>query len=104
MSDFNASQLYFNCNKQMVAEAMHNCSNSNSSPDGINFCLLKRIFRHVVKPLNIVCQQSFNAGVFLADGNMPSLFHFTKERVTVLSRAVIGQSAYAAVWAKLWKS
>ena len=64
MSDFNASQLYFNCNEQMVADAMHNYSNSNSSPDGISFCLLKRISRHVVKPLNIVCQQSFNAGVF----------------------------------------
>ena len=64
MSDFNADQLYFNCNEQMVAEAMHNCSDSNSSPDGIRFCLLKRISRHVVRPLNIICQQSFNAGVF----------------------------------------
>ena len=64
MSDFNASQLYFNCNEQMVAEAMHNCSNSNSSPDSISFCLLKRISRHVVRPLNIECQQSFNAGLF----------------------------------------
>ena len=64
MSDFNASQLYFNCNEQMVAEAMHNCFNSNSSPDGVSFCFLKRISRHVVRPLNIVCQQSFNAGVF----------------------------------------
>ena len=26
VSDFNASQLYFNCNVQMLAEAMHNCS------------------------------------------------------------------------------
>ena len=41
---------------------------------------------------------------FLADGNMPSLFHSTKGRVTVLSRAAIGQLVYAAVWAKLWKS
>ena len=48
----------------MVAEAMHNCSNSNSSPDGISFCLLKRISRHVVGPFYIVCQHSFNAGVF----------------------------------------
>ena len=64
MSDFNASQLYFSYNEQMVAEAMHNCSNSNNSPDGINFCLLKRISRHVVRPPNIVCQLPFNAGVF----------------------------------------
>ena len=64
MSDFNASQLYFNCNEQIVAEAMHNCSNSNSSPDGISFCLLKRISRYIVRPLNIVRQQSFNPGVF----------------------------------------
>ena len=66
MSDFSASQLNFNCNEQIVAEATHICSNSNSSPDGISFYLLKRISRHVVRPLNIVCQQSFNAGVFLS--------------------------------------
>ena len=64
VSDFNVFQLYFNCNEQMVAEAMHNCSNANSCPEGISFCLRKRISRHVVRPLNIVCQQSLNAGVF----------------------------------------
>ena len=48
----------------MVTEAMHYCTNSNNSPDGISFCLLKRISRHVVRPLNIVNKQSFNAGVF----------------------------------------
>ena len=64
LPDFSASQLYCNCNEQMVAEAMHNCSNSSSSPDGLIFCLLKCISGHVVRSLNIVCQQSFNAGVF----------------------------------------
>ena len=34
---------------------------------------------------------------FLAVEKMPSLFHSTREGVTVLSRAAIGQSAYAAV-------
>ena len=36
VSDFNASQLYFNCNEQMVAEAMNNYSNSNSGLCGIS--------------------------------------------------------------------
>ena len=48
----------------MVAEAMHDCSDSNSSLDGISFCLLKRISRQVFRPLNIICQQSFNAEIF----------------------------------------
>jgi hypothetical protein len=47
-----------------VAEALVNCSASSSSPDGISFKLLKAISQFIIRPLNIIFQQSLYAGKF----------------------------------------
>ena len=45
-------------------EALIKCSSSNSSPNGVSCNILKIFSRFVIRPLNIVFQQSLVAGVF----------------------------------------
>ena len=56
----------FNSNEHLVSHAISQCSNSNSSPDGISFKLIKMIARIIIKPLNIIFQHAFNEGIFPA--------------------------------------
>ena len=46
-------------------DAIHQCSNSNSSPDGISLRLLKAIAKLIVQPLNVIYKHSLYEGVFL---------------------------------------
>ena len=52
------------CTELLVMEALINCPSSNSRPDGFSYNILKMISRFVIRPLNIVFQQSLAAGVF----------------------------------------
>ena len=45
-------------------EAFKSCNNSSSSPDGISFKLLKAVMLRIIRPLNIIYQQSLNQGIF----------------------------------------
>lgn len=54
----------FNCTERLVLETLKTCSNSNSSPDGISYKLLKSISKHILRPLNIIFQQSLHSGIF----------------------------------------
>ena len=54
----------FNCHEKLVWVAIHQCSNSNSSPDGISFRLLKAVAKFIVRPLNVIYQHSLYEGVF----------------------------------------
>ena len=56
----------FNSNEHLVSHAISQCSNSNSSPDGISFKLIKMIARIIIKPLNIIFQHAFNESIFPA--------------------------------------
>jgi hypothetical protein len=60
------SRFQLNCNERLVAAAIASCSNSNCSPDGISYKLLKMYSHLLVRPLNIVFQQSLFTGCFPA--------------------------------------
>ena len=49
-----ANLRLLNCNEQIVASALDQCSNSNSSPDEISFKLLKAVAKFIKLPFNIV--------------------------------------------------
>ena len=51
------------CTELLVMEALIKCPSSNSSPDGVSYSILKMFSRFVIRPLNIVFQQSLAAGV-----------------------------------------
>ena len=48
----------------MVTEALIQCPNSNSSPDGISFKLLKAVSDLIISPLNTIFQHSLFEGIF----------------------------------------
>ena len=52
------SRFQTNCQELIVAEAIANCSASNASPDSISYSFLKKFSQYLVRPLNIVFQQS----------------------------------------------
>jgi ribonuclease P/MRP protein subunit RPP40 len=56
--------LVLNCSEVIVLEALARCPNTDSSPDGVSFKLLKSVARHIVRPLNIVYQHSLFEGTF----------------------------------------
>ena len=54
----------FNCTEHLVKEALCQCSNSNSSPDGISFKNLKIIIGRILQLLSIIYQHLFYEGIF----------------------------------------
>ena len=48
----------------MVAEALIQCPNSNSSPDGFSFKILKAVSDLIINPLNNIFQHSLFEGIF----------------------------------------
>ena len=48
----------------MIAKALNDCSDSNASPDGISYKLLKAVSHFIIRPLNVVYQQLLYAGKF----------------------------------------
>ena len=48
------SLTHFNCTSSMVTEALIQCLNSNSNPDGISFKLLKAVSDLIISPLNTI--------------------------------------------------
>ena len=52
------SLSHFNSTPSMVTEALIQCPNSNSSPDGISFKLLKAVSDFIISPLNTIFQHS----------------------------------------------
>ena len=66
-----SSLLELNYNATTVIEALRDCSNSNSSPDGIGFKLLKHIAKFIVFPLSVIFQHAFHNGIF------PSCWKYT---------------------------
>ena len=58
------STLLLNCTEADIAAALQACPNSNSSPDGISYLLLKTISGLIIQPMNIIYQQSLFAGIF----------------------------------------
>ena len=59
-----SSLFELNCNATTVIEALRDCSNSNSSPDGIGFKLLKHIAKFIVFPFTVIFQHAFHDGIF----------------------------------------
>ena len=53
-----------NSTEFVVMEALKSCNNSSSSPDGISFKLLKAVMLRIIRPFNIIYQQSLNQGIF----------------------------------------
>ena len=47
-----------------IAKVLHNYPNANNSPECISFHLLKSVAKYIIKPSNIVAQQSFYASIF----------------------------------------
>ena len=65
IASFSELQLsQFNCHEELEWDAIHQCSNSNSSPDGISFKLLKAVAKFIVQPLNVIYQHSLYEDVF----------------------------------------
>ena len=58
------SLSHFNCTPSMVTAALIQCPNSNSSPDGISFKLLKAVSDLIISPLNTIFQHSLLEGIF----------------------------------------
>jgi ribonuclease P/MRP protein subunit RPP40 len=58
------SHLSFNSTEAAVLEALVSSPNTNSSPDGISFKLLKAVSANLARPLNIIFQHSLFDGVF----------------------------------------
>ena len=58
------SLSHFNCTPSMVTEALIQCPNSNSSPDGISFKLLKAISDLIISLLNTIFRHSLFEGIF----------------------------------------
>ena len=58
MTSASPCQLQLNSTQAMVAEAISSCPNSNACPDGVSYKLLKAVCKYVVRPLNIIFQQS----------------------------------------------
>ena len=58
------SLSHFNCTPSMVTEALIQCPNSNSSPDGISFKRLKAVSDLIISPLNTIFQHSLFEGIF----------------------------------------
>ena len=61
-----SSGLQLTCTEQLVFNALRCCPNTMSSTDNISFALLKNIQRHIIRPLNIIFQQSIFSGEFPA--------------------------------------
>ena len=64
ISSITDASLRFISSPTMIAEALHNCPNSDSSPDGLSFWLLKAIGLSILSPLNTVFQRSLSKGKF----------------------------------------
>ena len=60
------SLLHINCTETDIMAALKSCGSSNSSPDGVSFRLLKEVAKNIIRPLLIVCQQSFCTDTFPA--------------------------------------
>ena len=56
--------LELNCNTTTVIEALRDCSNSKSSPDGIGFKLLKHITKFIMYPLTVIYRYAFYDEIF----------------------------------------
>ena len=48
----------------LVMETLKSFNNSSSSPEGISFKLLKAVMLRIIRPLDIIYQQSLNQGIF----------------------------------------
>ena len=53
-----------NSTEFVVMEALKFYNNSSSSPNGISFKLLKAVMLRIIRPPNIIYQQSLNQGIF----------------------------------------
>ena len=53
-----------NSSETLILDAIRNCSNTNSSPDGVSFHLIKSIAKYIVQPLNMVFQHCFYECIF----------------------------------------
>ena len=52
------------CNERIILETLNACSNSDSSPDGISYRVLKSISQYISHPLTIIFRLSISTGVF----------------------------------------
>ena len=52
------------CNERIILEMLKACSNSDSSPDGISYRVLKSISQYIIRPLTIIFRLSISTGVF----------------------------------------
>jgi hypothetical protein len=89
-----------NCNESLVMDAISQCSNSNSSSDGISFRLIKAIAKYLVQPLNTVYQHAFNESIFPAvwkHATVLPLYKGTGERSDVTSYRPISLCASRVV-------
>ena len=59
-----SSLLHINCTKTNIMAALKSCGSSNSSLDGVSLRLLKEVAKNIIRPIFIVCQQSFFTGTF----------------------------------------
>jgi exonuclease III len=55
---------HFNCTENDIILALKSCSTSNCSIDGISYRILKSVAQHIIYPLKVICQHSFNDGLF----------------------------------------
>ena len=58
------SLSHFHCTPSMVAEAFIQCPDSNSSPDGLSFKLLKPVSDLIISSLNTIFQHPLFEGIF----------------------------------------
>ena len=72
------SLSHFNCTPNMVTEALIQCLNSNSSPDGISFKLLKAVSDLIISPLNTIFQHSLFEGIFPSIWKEATVIHLFK--------------------------
>ncbi len=58
------SLFTFNCTEADVMAALIACPIADSSPDGLSYRLLKAVAGCIIRPLNIIFQQSLFSGIF----------------------------------------
>ena len=52
------------CDERIIRETFKACSNSDSSPDGISYRVLKSISQYIIRPLTIIFRLSISNDVF----------------------------------------
>ena len=76
------------CTELKVAEALHNCSPSNASHDGIFYKVLKAIAPCILTTLNIIFQQSLCKGKFPTQWKHAIVMPLSKDVATILNRPI----------------